>query len=90
MVKSTEKGISPCAYIITNIRCGPDSGMIPIKAPKKQHPYHMLVSKGTQVPECETPVHEKESSEAPQKDTEKVFLDDVLPDMGLKVMFRAK
>jgi len=35
-------------------------------------------------------MHKKESAEAPQEDTEKMFLDDVLPDMGLKVMFRAK
>ena len=26
VVKSTEKGTNPWAYIITNIRCGPDSG----------------------------------------------------------------
>ena len=50
----------------------------------------MLVNKGIQVPECEAPVHKKESAEAPQKDTEEVFLDYVLPYMGLEVVFRAK
>ena len=33
VVKRTEKGTSPFAYIMTNIRCGPDSGMIPRIAP---------------------------------------------------------
>ena len=33
VVKRTEKGTSPFAYIMTNIRCGPDSGMIPRMAP---------------------------------------------------------
>ena len=50
----------------------------------------MLMNKGTEVPECEAPVHKKESAKAPQKDTEEMFLDNMFPDMGLKVMFRAK
>ena len=49
----------------------------------------MLMNKGIQIPEGHTPMHKKKGSKTPQEDPKQVPLYDVVPYMGLKIVFRA-
>ncbi|GAJ09792.1 unnamed protein product [marine sediment metagenome] len=48
----------------------------------------MVMNKGIQVPEGQAPMHKKKGSKTPQENAKKVFLNDVAPDMGFKIVFR--
>jgi len=47
----------------------------------------MVMDKTIQIPEGQAPVHKKKGSKTPQEDTKQVFLYDVFPDMGFKIVF---
>jgi len=49
----------------------------------------MVMDKGIQIPKGQAPVYKKKGSKTPQKDTKKVLLYYVVPDMGLKIVFGA-